>query len=69
MDSPAPKPGQIRTDASELSQPAASDPQAPQPRQRASIGWRIAMFVWATAFGFLAAYEVILSLFRLLKVR
>jgi hypothetical protein len=69
MDSPAPKPGPLRTDPAGLSQPAASDPEAPAPRQRSSIGWRIALFVWMTAFGFLAAYELILTLFKTLKLR
>ena len=35
--------------------------------QMMRVGWRIALFAWVTAFGFLAAYEVLSAIFRLIR--
>jgi hypothetical protein len=73
MDRPAPKPGNLRTDLPELSHPAEPEPEAapaapPQTRSN-TLGWRIAMFLWLTAFGFLATFELVSLILKVLKIR
>lgn len=69
MDRPTPGHGQVR--AEPPAPPGGPAPEAPPPppRARISTGWRIALFVWVTAFGFLAVYELLSALFKLLKLR
>jgi hypothetical protein len=45
----------------------ASAPAAPVPRRRLATGWRVALFLWATSFGFLFLYEVLTSILRLVS--
>jgi hypothetical protein len=73
MDRPAPKPGNLRTDLPELQQPAEPEPEAasaaPPPTRSNTLGWRIAMFLWLTAFGFLATFELVSLLLKALNIR
>jgi hypothetical protein len=73
MDRPAPKPGNLRTDLPELQPPTEQQPEAAPaagpPARANTLGWRIAMFLWLTAFGFLATFELVSLLLKLLKIR
>jgi hypothetical protein len=70
MDRSGPKTGHVQKEPSET--PVEVEPvaeAAPAARQPVPTGWRIALFLWVTAFGFLAAYELLWTLFKLLKIR
>ncbi len=69
MDRPAPDPGRVRAEPPPplTALPAEPEPPSPRPRPRIGIGWRIALFAWVTAFGFLAAYELLSAIFRLIR--
>jgi hypothetical protein len=68
MTTPAYKPGPLRSDPPAVAQQVA--PQSEQSAQsKVSTGWRIVLFLWVTAFGFLVVYEVIWTIFRLLHVK
>jgi hypothetical protein len=72
MNRPAPGTGGVKND------PPAPAPQEAEPEvepvpltrpRTVATGWRVALFLWVTAFGFLAAYELIWTFFKLLKIR
>jgi hypothetical protein len=70
MDSPAAKPGHVRKDLPDPAEAESAkvDP-APKTDQPLPFGWRIALFIWLSAAGFLIVYELISVIFRLLKIR
>jgi hypothetical protein len=51
--------------------PNASEAKETAPRpaepaqERLGLGWRLALFVWATSFGFLCLYELLSFVFRI----
>jgi hypothetical protein len=70
MDRSGSKAGQVQKGPTET--PVEVEPvlePAQVQRPAVSTGWRIALFLWVTAFGFLAAYELLWTLFKLLKIR
>jgi hypothetical protein len=70
MDRPASKPGQVRTDPPALVPSAEpEEAPAPSPAPKVSAGWRFTTFLWLTAFGFLAAYEVFWVVLKVLKLK
>jgi hypothetical protein len=71
MDSAASKPGHVRKDAPEAAAPAIEQPEADRAEQvqRGGRGWRIALFIWVSAFAFLVAYELLSMVLRVLNVR
>jgi hypothetical protein len=72
MDRPLPKPDLSRTDPPILTQPSEPEPDvssAPATPPRAARAWRLVILLWVTAFGFLAAYEMLYAVFKLLHIR
>ncbi len=69
MDSSAPKHGQVRADPPGFAEPAAPAAAEPPRQRRSSAAWRVVLFIWVTAFGFLVAYELITMVFRMLNIR
>jgi hypothetical protein len=61
MERPAPKTGPPP--------PPEPEPEPPAAQQPAASPWRVVLFIWVTAFGFLAAYELLWTIFKLLKLR
>jgi hypothetical protein len=71
MERPAPKTGGVKHDPPA---PAAEDapetePVRPVPPRPVPTAWRVVMLLWVTAFAFLAAYELLYTTFKLLKIR
>ncbi len=47
--------------------PSGAAPEESADRQPVGVGWRIALTVWVTGYGFLFAYEVLNTLFHALR--
>lgn len=60
-----PKAGHFQPEPVPLAAGGAPE-SAEEPTTRAALGWRIALFVWLTAFAFLLAYEMLSALFKVL---
>jgi hypothetical protein len=71
MERPAPKPGHMRPDLSDIPEQVEAEPETPTRGSSppVALGWRFALLLWVTAVGFLVAFELVSTLFKLLKVR
>ena len=66
MDRSAPK-TVAETDTTEPPGEASLSPRSAQPE--VGRGWRFTLSLWLTAFGFLFCYELLTTIFQLLKHR
>jgi hypothetical protein len=70
MDRSGPKTGHVQREPAGTPPEVEPVAEAPPPQRPAvPTGWRIALFLWVTAFGFLAAYELLWTIFKILRIR
>jgi hypothetical protein len=71
MERPVPKPGNLRPDLPDFPPEIEAESETPSSAgsRSAITGWRIAILIWVTAFGFLITFELVSQVFKLLKLR